>query len=209
MHPRAVWDIQHPCSSIPFLFEEGVTTLQLSQWLPTIVSKLAEAVLPHNRHRHTHRYIQRTAISPAMRLLWSGCFGSSGRDPNGDRRAALLDMMLHNSVYIGLQAASDTSSSRPGAVLKEIGAFVASPEIKAEPLASLRCPPLLKIVWQALSADLVTALAEPTNQKHTQAGRPKLRAFCFWGPSDNFLDGSLSAALCPLYSLDVGSSPFA
>jgi len=37
-----------------------------------------------------------------------------------------------------------------GAVLKEIGALVASPEIKE------------------ISADLVTALSEPTNQKHTQ-----------------------------------------
>merc|ERR1719463_798627 len=36
------------------------------------------------------------------------------------------------------------------AVLKEIGSLVASPEIKD------------------LSTDLVTALAEPTNQKHTQ-----------------------------------------
>lgn len=43
-----------------------------------------------------------------------------------------------------------------GAVLKEIGTLVASPEIKA------------------LSADLVTALAEPTNQKHTQAVLAKM-----------------------------------
>jgi ATPase subunit of ABC transporter with duplicated ATPase domains len=43
-----------------------------------------------------------------------------------------------------------------GAVLREIGARVASPEIKK------------------LSADLVTALAEPTNQKHTQGVLTKM-----------------------------------
>jgi hypothetical protein len=43
-----------------------------------------------------------------------------------------------------------------GAVLREIGALVASPEIKK------------------LSQELVTALAEPTNQKHTQAVLAKM-----------------------------------
>merc|ERR1719450_1430810 len=43
-----------------------------------------------------------------------------------------------------------------GAVLREIGNLVASPEIKK------------------LSADLVTALAEPTNQKHTQGVLAKM-----------------------------------
>merc|ERR1719359_1818298 len=43
-----------------------------------------------------------------------------------------------------------------GAVLREIGAMVASPEIKK------------------LSQDLVTALAEPTNQKHTQGVLAKM-----------------------------------
>eukprot|EP00972_Heterocapsa_arctica_P061622 9088605-Heterocapsa_arctica.AAC.1 len=38
-----------------------------------------------------------------------------------------------------------------GVVLREVGSRIASPEIKK------------------LSQDLVTALAEPTNQKHTQA----------------------------------------
>merc|ERR1719401_2937043 len=43
-----------------------------------------------------------------------------------------------------------------GAVLREIGALVASPEIKK------------------LSQELVTALAEPTNQKHTQGVLTKM-----------------------------------
>lgn len=46
--------------------------------------------------------------------------------------------------------------SATGAVLREIGSLVASPEIKK------------------LSQDLVTALAEPTNQKHTQAVLAKM-----------------------------------
>eukprot|EP00439_Symbiodinium_sp_Y106_P082736 s465_g22.t1 len=97
---------------------EGVTTLQLSQWLPTIVSKLAEAAL---------------------------------------------------EVRAEIRTAT-------GAVLKEIGAFVASPEIKA------------------LSTDLVTALAEPTNQKHTQGVLAKMGNTTF----KSMIDEASLALLLPI-----------
>ncbi|CAE7228817.1 HEF3 [Symbiodinium sp. CCMP2456] len=100
------------------LINEGVTTLQLSQWLPTIVSKLAEAAL---------------------------------------------------EVRAEIRTAT-------GAVLKEIGAFVASPEIKA------------------LSADLVTALAEPTNQKHTQGVLAKMGNTTF----KSMIDEASLALLLPI-----------
>jgi len=63
-----------------------------------------------------------------------------------------------------------------GAVLKEIGAFVGSPEIKA------------------LSQDLVTALAEPTNQKHTQAVLAKMGNATF----KSMIDEASLALLLPI-----------
>ena len=63
-----------------------------------------------------------------------------------------------------------------GAVLKELGAFVASPEIKA------------------LSADLVTALAEPTNQKQTQAVLAKMGNATF----KSMIDEASLALLLPI-----------
>ncbi|CAE7202660.1 HEF3 [Symbiodinium sp. CCMP2592] len=116
------WKVKVGCIQVmlPALkqMEEGVTTLQLSQWLPTIVSKLAEAAL---------------------------------------------------EVRAEIRTAT-------GAVLKEIGAFVASPEIKA------------------LSTDLVTALAEPTNQKHTQGVLAKMGNTTF----KSMIDEASLALLLPI-----------
>ncbi|CAJ1345754.1 unnamed protein product [Effrenium voratum] len=66
--------------------------------------------------------------------------------------------------------------SATGAVLKEIGAFVASPEIKA------------------LATDLVTALAEPTNQKHTQGVLAKMGNATF----KSMIDEASLALLLPI-----------
>eukprot|EP00933_Yihiella_yeosuensis_P030366 TRINITY_DN2400_c1_g1_i1.p1 TRINITY_DN2400_c1_g1~~TRINITY_DN2400_c1_g1_i1.p1 ORF type:complete len:1380 (-),score=484.60 TRINITY_DN2400_c1_g1_i1:425-4564(-) len=95
------WKVKVGCIQVllPTLKQmEVATPMQLSKFLPPIVSKLAEAAL--------------------------------------EVRAEIRNATA--------------------AVLKEIGALVASPEIKA------------------LSTDLVTALAEPTNQKHTQAVLAKM-----------------------------------
>ncbi|CAK9019299.1 Elongation factor 3B (EF-3B) (Homolog of EF-3) (Translation elongation factor 3B) [Durusdinium trenchii] len=66
--------------------------------------------------------------------------------------------------------------SATGAVLKEIGAFVGSPEIKA------------------LSPDLVQALAEPTNQKHTQGVLAKMGNATF----KSMIDEASLALLLPI-----------
>lgn len=66
--------------------------------------------------------------------------------------------------------------SATGVVLREIGGMVASPEIKK------------------LSQDLVTALAEPTNQKHTQAVLAKMGNQTFM----SLIDAASLALLMPI-----------
>ena len=63
--------------------------------------------------------------------------------------ASLLPEILSRLAEAALEVRAEIRTAT-GAVLREIGGLVASPEI------------------QKLSQDLVTALAEPTNQKHTQ-----------------------------------------
>jgi len=69
--------------------------------------------------------------------------------------AQCLPLIVPKLAEAALEVRAEIRSAT-GAVLREIGALVASPEIKK------------------LSQDLVTALAEPTNQKHTQAVLAKM-----------------------------------
>eukprot|EP00437_Effrenium_voratum_P030289 CAMPEP_0181409902 /NCGR_PEP_ID=MMETSP1110-20121109/7063_1 /TAXON_ID=174948 /ORGANISM="Symbiodinium sp., Strain CCMP421" /LENGTH=1412 /DNA_ID=CAMNT_0023532433 /DNA_START=36 /DNA_END=4271 /DNA_ORIENTATION=+ len=70
-------------------------------------------------------------------------------DSTPAQMAGLLPQILQVLAEAALEVRAEIRSAT-GAVLREIGTLVASPEIKK------------------LSQDLVTALAEPTNQKHTQ-----------------------------------------
>mmetsp|Transcript_45337 Transcript_45337/g.98578 ORF Transcript_45337/g.98578 Transcript_45337/m.98578 type:complete len:1420 (+) Transcript_45337:85-4344(+) len=69
--------------------------------------------------------------------------------------AACLPLIVPRLAEAALEVRSEIRTAT-NAVLREIGTLVASPEIKK------------------LSQDLVTALAEPTNQKHTQAVLAKM-----------------------------------
>jgi len=69
--------------------------------------------------------------------------------------SACLPMIVPKLAEAALEVRSEIRTAT-GAVLREIGEMVASPEIKK------------------LSQELVTALAEPTNQKHTQAVLAKM-----------------------------------
>mmetsp|Transcript_45336 Transcript_45336/g.98572 ORF Transcript_45336/g.98572 Transcript_45336/m.98572 type:complete len:1420 (+) Transcript_45336:85-4344(+) len=69
--------------------------------------------------------------------------------------AACLPVIVPKLAEAALEVRAEIRTAT-GAVLREIGSLVSSPEIKK------------------LSQDLVTALAEPTNQKHTQAVLAKM-----------------------------------
>jgi len=77
------------------------------------------------------------------------------QDSTPVQMAQCLPMVVPKLAEAALEVRAEIRTAT-GAVLREIGALVASPEIKK------------------LSADLVTALAEPTNQKHTQAVLAKM-----------------------------------
>eukprot|EP00930_Biecheleria_cincta_P045393 TRINITY_DN31293_c0_g2_i1.p1 TRINITY_DN31293_c0_g2~~TRINITY_DN31293_c0_g2_i1.p1 ORF type:complete len:1428 (+),score=369.05 TRINITY_DN31293_c0_g2_i1:76-4359(+) len=74
--------------------------------------------------------------------------------------AECLPMIVPRLAECALEVRAEIRNAT-GAVLREIGSLVASPEIKR------------------LSQDLVTALAEPTNQKHTQAVLAKMGSETF------------------------------